>query len=602
MTTMVKENKKESKKLDLKLWKQIFKYLFKYKKTVGLLMFFMANVAIVDAILPQMTKKVIDDFIIPGSLDGLSNFIIMYIVLITWMSISVYAFISLAGKIEMYLSYDIRKSTFAKLQELSFSYYDTTPLGWIMARMTSDIRRLGEIISWGIVDIVWGISMMFFIAVFMFIYNWKLALLTLSVMPVLVIASSYFRKKILREYRIVRKTNSKITGAFSEGIAGAKTTKTLVREEENFKEFNILTNEMRNSSVKAAIFSSLFLPIVLVLSSIGIALVIWVGGNGIVTGAVTYGTLVMFMNYAAQYFDPISQVARVLAEFQQAQASAERVISLIEEDVDIFDKPEVIEKYGTINEPKYENWEDMYGNVSFENVSFNYKNGEKVLSNFNLEVKAGDTIALVGQTGSGKSTIVNLICRFYEPTTGVIKIDGKDYKERSIGWLHGNLGYVLQSPHLFSGSIKENIRYGKLNATDEEIIEAAKLINAHEFITELSDGYDTEVGEGGGKLSTGEKQLISFTRALIAKPSIFILDEATSSIDTQTEQKIQYAIEKLLEGRTSFIIAHRLSTVVNADRILVINKGEIIEDGTHNELLDKKGHYYQLYEKQFSDA
>jgi ATP-binding cassette subfamily B protein len=593
------KEKDYDKKLDLKTWKRLFKYLFRYKYTTIGLIIFMISLALADAILPQMTRIAIDDFIIPNTTEGLNIFILKFAGLAVWFASNVFAFISIAGRIEMELTYDIREEAFDKLQKLSLSYYDKTQNGWIMARMTSDIRRLGEVISWGIVDVVWGTTMMLIISIFMLVSNWRLALYTLAVIPILIIVSIYFQKIILKAYRTVRKINSKITGSFSEGISGAKTTKTLVAEEKNLNNFKELTGDMKTHSIRAAVFSAMFLPIVLSLSSIGIALILWKGGEGVLAGTVTYGVLVLFISYATQFFEPVREVARVLAQFQQAQASAERVLSLIDIDPDVKDGKEILDIYGDILEPKKENWEPIEGNISFEDVTFYYNEKERILENFNLEVKKGETIALVGETGSGKSTIVNLICRFYEPVYGSIKIDGIDYKKRSINWLHENIGYVLQSPHLFSGTIKENLMYGKLDATDEEIVEAAKIVNAHDFIMELPNKYETQVGEGGGKLSTGEKQLISFGRAIIRNPSIFVLDEATSSIDTETERKIQSALERILKNRTSFIIAHRLSTIVNADRILVISKGKIIEEGNHNQLIRKKGYYYNLYSNQF---
>jgi ATP-binding cassette subfamily B protein len=310
---------------------------------------------------------------------------------------------------------------------------------------------------------------------------------------------------------------------------------------------------------------------------------------------------VAFISYTVLFFQPIRDLARIFADFQSAQASAERILSLISSVPEIQDRPEVIEQYGNMYEPKPENWPGIRGNITFQGVSFAYKEGEQVLSDFNLDVKPGETIALVGETGSGKSTIVNLACRFYEPTEGQVLVDGADYRERSLGWLQSNLGYVLQTPHLFSGTIKENIRYGRLDATDEEIVQAAKLVNAHEFILKLENGYDTEVGEGGGRLSTGEKQLVSFARAILANPRIFVLDEATSSVDTEAEQKIQDAIHNVLEGRTSFIIAHRLSTIREADRILVLRDGQVVEAGSHHELLQQEGYYYRLYTNQFME-
>jgi ATP-binding cassette subfamily B protein len=420
----------------------------------------------------------------------------------------------------------------------------------------------------------------------------------MSVVPPLFIIGIFFQKKILKSYRHVRKLNSQLTTDFSEEVAGAKTTKTLVREEENLNEFEYDSEKMRYSSVRAAIFSSLFLPIVISLGSVGTGFAIWFGGNKVMINGLSYGTFVMFISYTIQFFDPVSQLAGTIAEIQQAQASAERIVSLVETEPDIWDKKEVIDKYGDLFNAKKENWEPIKGDIEFKNLYFSYKNGQKVFEDFNLKVKKGQTIALVGETGSGKSTIVNLLCRFYEPTSGEILIDGVDYRERSLLWLQSNIGYVLQSPHLFSGTIKENIRYGKLDATDEEIIRAAKLVDAHEFIMATENGYNTDVGENGGNLSTGQKQLISFARAIVGNPAIFVLDEATSSIDTETERVIQNAIEKVLSDRTSFVVAHRLSTIVSADKILVIRKGKIRESGTHEELLRNKGYYYRLYTNQ----
>ncbi|MBQ8080854.1 MAG: ABC transporter ATP-binding protein, partial [Clostridia bacterium] len=395
--------------------------------------------------------------------------------------------------------------------------------------------------------------------------------------------------------------NSRITGAFNEGIMGAKTTKTLVREDENAREFRELTGEMRNTAVKAASLSALYLPIVVSLGSIATAYALWQTGNMALTGAMTLGTVQLFVNYTVQFFQPVRDIAATFSEMQSAQAAAERVVSLLDTEPDIRDTPEVIERFGDSFHPRRENWPEIKGEIEFKHVDFAYKDGERVLTDFNLHVRAGETIALVGPTGAGKSTVVNLLCRFYEPTAGQVLIDGVNYRERSQLWLQSNLGYVLQEPHLFSGTIMENIRYSRLEATDEEVKEAARLVNAEAFILKMEKGYQTEVGEGGSRLSTGEKQLISFARALLANPALFVLDEATSSVDTQTEQIIQRAIDQVLSGRTSFIIAHRLSTVRNADRILVIDNGRIKEAGTHQELLKAKGDYYRLYTNQFRE-
>lgn len=583
----------------LKIWKGLLKYTKPYQKDLILMAIVLVAVAAIEAIFPYMTKIAIDNFIIPATTEGIGAFTFIYVALVVIISICIGLFIVFAGNVEVGLSYDIRKIGFQRLQELSFSYYDNKAVGWLMARMTSDINRLGETISWGLVDLVWGFAKMIAVMVVMVYLNWRLALITLSVIPVLAIISLYFQKKMLHSYRIVRKINSRITGAFNEGIMGAKTTKILSREEEALHEFKEMTGEMKVNSIRAAIFSALYLPIILTLSSIGTALALWKGGNGVMENAVSYGTLVAFISYTIQFFEPVREIARVLAELQSAQASAERVLSMIDTEPEIKDSRAVEERYGKGYGFKDTGISPIKGNMEFQNVSFYYNAEEPILQNFNLKVKAGETIALVGETGSGKSTIVNLACRFYEPTSGKILIDGVDYKDMPLLWLHSNLGYVLQNPHLFSGTIRENIQYGKLDASEVEIVRAAKLVNAHEFIMKLENSYDSEVGEGGGLLSTGEKQLISFARAIIADPKIFILDEATSSIDTETEQMIQKAIDKALSGRTSFIIAHRLSTIRSADRILVIKDGAVIEEGNHHQLLKQKGYYYKLYTNQF---
>lgn len=586
---------------NIELWKKLMGFAKPYRKNMVIIGAMMIILAIIEVTFPIMTKYAIDNFVIPERLEGLSIFALLYILLVILQSVVVWIFIAEAGKVDTGICYHIRKTGFQKLQELSFSYFDKTHIGWIMARMVSDTKRLGDTISWGIVDLVWGSTVMLVISVVMIRMNWRLALIVLTVVPVLAIVSIYFQRKILSAFRKVRKTNSRITGAFNEGIMGAKTSKTLVREEKNLEEFVEITGEMYSSSVRAAVFSSLYLPVVITLGSIGTGLALWRGGEGVITGTLTYGTLVAFISFTIQFFQPVRELARIFAEFQSAQASAERIISMIEREPDIKDIPQITSIYGDSFKPLKENWTEIKGDITFKNVSFAYKDGEKVLNGFNIHIKAGETIALVGETGSGKSTIVNLACRFYEPTKGEVLIDGVDYRKRSLLWLHSNLGYVLQSPHLFSGTIKENIKYGRLNARDEEIVRAAKLVNAHGFIMKLRDGYDSEVGEGGSRLSTGEKQLISFARAILANPKIFVLDEATSSVDTETEQLIQGAIGQVLEGRTSFIIAHRLSTIRLADRILVISKGQVIEEGNHYQLIKEKGHYYRLYTNQFMD-
>jgi len=589
-------------KFDAFIWKRILSYMKPLKKYAIIAVMAATVLAVADITYPLINRYGIDTIIETGDLSKLPWFVGMYLIFMVVLATMVFTFIYMAGKIQNQLAYSIREHAFKKLQSLPFSYYDRTPVGWIMARMTSDSRNLSDILSWGLIDLTWGGLMMIGLIVVMLIINFKLALITLTVLPVLVFLSLYFRKRILKAYRQIRKQNSKITGAFNEGIGGAKTTKTLVLEESNYRDFDRMTSNMKRHSVKAAVFAGLYFPSILFVASIATALVFYYGGMDVSNEVISVGILYVFISYVGQFFEPIMQLANILARFQQAQASGERILSLIDAENDITDTDEVLEKYGTMSNPKKENWELLHGDVTFDHVSFKYKKGEQVLKDFNLEVKRGQSIALVGHTGAGKSTIVNLICRFYEPTEGRILIDGVDYKDRSIGWLHDSLGYVLQAPHLFSGTIMENIRYGRLEATDEEVIKAAKMVEADDFIITFEEGYQTEVGEGGSRLSVGQKQLISFARALVANPSILILDEATSSVDTNTEKSIQHAIETVMEGRTTFIIAHRLSTIVNSDVILVLENGQIIEQGTHDELIAQGNHYYKLYTNQFKNT
>lgn len=595
---MTQENSNYDK-IQISIWKDFFKYLKPYKKQFFIITIIMVFLGILDTTFPLMTKYAIDNFVEKGSIIGIEKFALAYFILVLALSISVYLFITLAGKIETQMAYDIRKIGFEKLQVLPLSYYDDKAVGWLMSRMTSDINRLSETISWSLVDFAWGMSMMTAVTIAMMRLNFKLAIITLSVIPFLAIVSVYFQKQILKSQRSVRKINSQITASYNEDIQGARTTKTLVREDINLEEFSELTLSMRDKSIRSTIISSIYLPIVLTLGSIGTGLALTFGGNAIMLNLISYGTLVAFISYTAQFFEPVRQLAVIFSELQSAQASAERVFSLLNEVPTIVDEDDIVERYGDLFNPKKESWPEIKGSIEFRNVSFSYNESEKILDNFNLKVNSGETIALVGETGSGKSTIVNLFCRFYEPTNGNILIDGIDYKKMPQNWIHENLGYVLQSPHLFSGTIKENIRYGNLEATDDDIIQASKMVDAHDFILKTEKGYDTEVGEGGGLLSTGQKQLISFARAIVRNPKLFVLDEATSSIDTETEVIIQDAINKVLEGRTSFVIAHRLSTIRNADRILVIKDGKIVEEGNHKELIKQKGYYYNLYTNQF---
>ena len=589
-----------TKRLDAGLWKRLIGYMKPYHRHLLVIMATMAVSALCDALFPLLTREAIDRFITGGQASGRAWFIARYVGTVLMQALCIRTFCIVCGKAECGINRHIRRLCFHRLEELSFSYFDQTPVGFIISRMTSDTARLGESVAWGIVDLFWSAAYILITAVAMFLLNVRMALLVLSVMPVIAVVAVWFQKRILAGYRIVRKTNSQITGAFNEGIMGAKTSKTLVRESENCREFSILTGTMRSASVRAAVLSALFLPIVISLGAVATSLVLYRGGTQVfsASGLVTIGTLAAFVQYSTGIFEPISSIARIFAELQASQAAAERVLSLLETQPEIFDSPEVVEEFGDSFNPRRERWPDIRGDIEFDHVCFHYNTGEEVLNDFSLKIRAGQTVALVGETGSGKSTIVNLVCRFYEPVSGRILID---YKKRSILWLQAHLGYVLQQPHLFSGTIRENIRFGRLDATDAEIEAAARMVDAESFILKMENGYDTQVGEGGNRLSTGQKQLISFARALIANPAIFVLDEATSSVDTETEQKLQGAIAAALKGRTSFIIAHRLSTIRSADLILVIRNGRIIEQGAHAQLLAQKGYYYRLYANQFRD-
>ncbi len=590
-----------TKRIDFSLWKKIFHIAKDYHKNLALIVLFMTVSAIIDVALPLMNSYAIDTIIGQQQTEQLTGFCALYVGLLLIQVAMIFLFIYQSGKVETGVCYTIRKQGFHKLQELPFSYYDRMPVGYLMSRLTTDTQRMGDTIGWSLVDLCWGAVFLVACSIQMLVLNWKLALVVMLVLPPLAVISWKFQREILSAYRSVRKRSSQITAGFNEGINGAKTTKTLVREDMNIEEFNEVAQDMRKSSVRAATLSALFMPIVVSLGSLATAYALWKGGYDVLSGVMTLGMMQVFINYTVQFFQPVRDIAQIFAELQSSQAAAERVVSLLETEPDIVDTPEVEAVFGDNFHPKKENWPALVGDIEFKDVSFRYKDGEKVLEHFNLKVQHGQTIALVGETGSGKSTIVNLICRFYEPTEGQILIDGADYRTRSQLWLQSNLGYVLQSPHLFSGTVADNIRYGRPEATDEEVQLAARLVGAESFILKMPDGFKANVGEGGNRLSTGQKQLISFARAILCNPAIFVLDEATSSVDTETEQLIQNAIQKVLSGRTSFIIAHRLSTIRSADRILVIQHGKITEEGTHKQLIAKQGYYYQLYTNQFQE-
>lgn len=596
------EEKEYTKSFDYSIWKRIFPFLKPYKKTVIMILVMNLFCSLVYIILPLFQRYAINHFIEGNTLTGIGFFTVLYIVVIALQGAAVIAFTRGSMRIEMGLGKDLKRALFVHLQTLSFSYYNVTPVGYMLSRVMNDTGKISGLIAWNFVDLLWALTYVLGVFVAMLFLNWKLALVIMLVVPAIALLTFYFQNRILKWNRQVRKINSKITSAYNEGIMGAKTAKSLVVEEKTYGEFQEITGEMRSASVRAARLNAVYLPLVLFCGSLATAIVLARGGIQVFENAMLIGTLSAFTTYAVGIFEPIQQMARNLAEFISAQANIERVTGLLDEEPQVVDSPEVIEKYGDSFFPKKENWEPIKGDIEFRDVSFHYPDGkEEILSHFNLKIPAGTNVAIVGETGAGKSTLVNLACRFFEPTGGQILIDGKDYRERSQLWLHSSLGYVLQNPHLFSGSVMENIRYGRLDATDEEVIAAAKAVHADQVVEKMDLGYQSDVGEGGDRLSTGEKQLISFARAVLADPRIFVLDEATSSIDTQTEQLIQKATDKILKGRTSFLIAHRLSTIRNADLILVVKDGKIIEQGKHLELLEQKGYYYQLVRRQFTE-
>ncbi|MGE5139963.1 MAG: ABC transporter ATP-binding protein [Rudaea sp.] len=549
-----------------------------------------ALTAIQDSVFAFLRKLIIDQGITPADVGAMWRVMAVYAGMSLWQAACVFGFIYLTALLGERLQYDLRRRMFAHLQALSFSYFDRTPVGWIMSRVNSDTSRIADLITWGLLDVTWGALSIIASGIFMLYINWQLALIVLAIIPVLVVVAAQFQKRIIGEYRTVRKTNSKITGAYNENISGVRVVKALVREEANLDEFGALTGEMYRSSFRAAQLSALFLPVVQFLTAIALSSAAWFGGARVAFGTMTVGDLQAFIGYITFMMWPVQDLARVYAELQQAIASAERTFALLDAQPEIVDRPGAVDP------------DTLRADIEFDHVDFWYVDGKPVIDNLSLRVKKGETIALVGSTGGGKSTIVNLLCRFYEPKAGVIRIGGQDYTQLTMHGIQSRIGVVLQTPHLFSGTVRENIRYGRLGATDDDVERAARVAGAHDFIATLEKGYDAQVGEAGNLLSVGQKQLISLARAVLADPDLLVMDEATSSVDTLTESLIQSGMERLMNGRTSFVIAHRLSTIRRADRILVIENGRIAEMGTHAALLRRRGHYYDLYARQFRRA
>jgi ATP-binding cassette subfamily B protein len=544
-------------------------------------------VSLLDAYFTILSKRIIDEGILLQDKAAVLRFFGMYGAIVVVQAVGVFFFIFLVGVQGEGVRYELRKQLFNHLQQLSLSYFSNTPLGWIMSRVTSDTEKMAELLTWGIIDTTYAAVSIVVSAVFMFSINWQLALIVLLSLPAMMYAALKFRTRIYHHYRLSRKANSKMTASLNENITGVRVVKALRREDRNLQDFKVLSTAMYRSSYRAAYLSALFQPTIQVISAVSLGLILWRGGIKVELGSMTIGGLQAFVSYIMMILWPIQDLARVYADMQNAVASSERVFSLIDTQPGIHNRPDAVSAAS------------LAGDIDFEGVSFRYEEDEPVIQNLSFHIPYGQTVALVGPTGGGKTTIVNLLCRFYEPTEGVIRIAGTDYLNLTLETIQSRIGVVLQTPHLFSGSIRENIRYGKLDATDEEVEGAAKLAGAHNFITHFEHAYEQNVGEGGNLLSVGQKQLISIARAILSNPDIFVMDEATSSVDTLTEALIQNGMEKLMTGRTSFIIAHRLSTIKNADVILVIRDGQIAESGNHKSLMLLKGHYYKLYTQQF---
>lgn len=599
---MTEKEKKEFKPLPHFGLDRLIPYVKPYTKTLVMMVSLAMVGTGIDIILPLFQKYAIANYITDSHLRGLWLFVALYAVVLCVQVASNFFSTYAASKVEMYVGRDMKRASFNHLQTLSFSYYNQNSVGYIHARVMSDTGRIAALVSWSLIDSIWNLTYLIGATVVMIAVDWRLALCVLVIVPFVAVLSVFFQKKLIFLNRRVREANSRITSGYNEGITGAKTSKTLVIEDKMDRSFEELTGNMHRVATHTEHYRAMFISVVAFASSVALAAVLWRGGYMTESGIIELATLSLFMSYATSMMEPIQWAVRAFSDLIAVQVNVERFTKLMETESDVADTPEVIEKYGDSFAPKKENWEPLYGDVEFDDITFRYPDGEEnVLEHFSLKLPQGQTVAIVGETGAGKSTLVNLVCRFFEPTEGRILIDGRDVRERSQLWLHSNIGYVLQTPHLFSGSVIDNLRYGKPDATMEEIEAAVRAVHAEDIIAKMEDGYDSDVGEGGDLLSTGEKQLLSFARAILADPRIFVLDEATSSVDTVTEKLIQSAIDKLMENRTCFIIAHRLSTIRKADVILVVSDGKIIERGTHRELMAAGGAYYQLYTRQFTE-
>ncbi len=569
---------------------RMVRYLLVYRLQFIAVSILVALSVAVGVAIPFVMKQAIDVDFLSGDLQALLFTAIIYVVLrfVNWLVTYGTEYIStIMGQQAIY---DIRQDLYKHLQVMSQDFYDDSSSGRIISRITSDIDRMSELLSGGLISTFAQVFIIFAIGGVIFTVDFQLAIVTLAVVPFLLVATIYFRKKLRVAYRSTRKTISSVTANFAESISGAKVTKSFARERTNIDHFDELNRADFQSNLDAGKAQATFFPTIRFLGGLGVFLILWVGGLRLIEGTITLGTVVLFIQFSDQFFRPILMIANFYTSVQSAFAGAERVFTVIDIVPTIIDSPDAIEM------PK------VVGKIEFKNVKFGYIEGLTVLDDFNLVISAGETIALVGDTGAGKTTVVSLLNRFYDIQEGSIAIDGIDIGSVTQESLRSRIGLVLQDPFLFMGTVRENIRYGKPEATDEEILQATEVIGARRLFENLENGFDTEVGERGNKLSEGERQLVSFARALLANPRILVLDEATSSIDIYTEHAIQKGMKALLHGRTSIVIAHRLSTIVSADRILVLEMGKIVESGKHAELMRKGGKYSSLYELQIQPS
>lgn len=580
----------------------LFNLVKKFKKEAALVVIINVLNAVLLALWPLFTKYIIDNYIYRNDVEGFPKFIAYMLFFIVAMA-GIGLFVTfMAGIFEKKIILYLRSETFLKAQKLSAKYMDSHQVGWMVSRLVHDTMSIKEAVAWDLFDMADGISRLIAILITMLMLNVRLTLYVLASVPFIAAFTYIFQNKMMKAQKDIKAASSDLTSKLNEDIQGQKTIKTLLREKENLEEFKEISARYERRSKHSVTLQSLYIPSLTFLGSIATAFILKDGGVAAMVGTLTIGTLFAMVQYSSEIYEPIRQVASVLKELISMQASIDRVNSILEADIDVYDTKEIEAIYGDALEPPTKELPQMKGEIEFKDVYFAYKDYDYILKDFSLKIKDGERLALVGETGGGKSTIINIASRFYEPTRGKVYIDGIDYKEMPLKWVQMNLGYVLQTPYLFSGSIRDNILYGRDDATEEDMLRAAEVVGLDELVKSFKDGYDTEVGEGGGKLSQGEKQLVSFARALIKDPAILILDEATSSVDTYQEKRIQDAIEKLLEGRTSITVAHRLSTIVTSDRILYIHQGRIAEMGTHKELIAKKGLYYNLYRNQFIES